>query len=168
MSTNEADIKKAQFFFNYVEKLDDVIQKAQDGLYKKVKDTITIIISLMTILFGLGNFILVNSYDTNLLLPIGVSLFFLSLSAIKGGHILWHNISTYDDPLYMIQKYHKESPSYVMMITASTWADAVNKNRDFYNNKAKGYRWMLILLGLGLAVLVLTFWMQILPLIVKG
>jgi len=157
MSDTEDELIKAQFFFNYVEKLDSVIQRAQDGLYKKVKDTITVIITLITILFGLGYFFLKNEYSKYLLIPIGISLIFLSLSAVKGYHILWYNISIYDDPLYMIQTYHKESPSYVTLITASTWADAVNKNREFYNNKAKGYRWMLGLLGLGLSVLVLAF-----------
>jgi hypothetical protein len=165
LSSTDDELLKAQFFFNYVEKLDAVVQKAQDGLYKKVKDTITVIVSIITLLIGFGNFILLNSYDTNLLIPIGISLILLSLSAITGGRILWYNISTYDDPLYMIQKYHEETPSYAVMITASTWADAVNKNRDFYNNKAKGYRWMLVFLGLGLAVLVITFWIQVIQLI---
>ena len=74
MSKTDEELLKAQFFFNYVEKLDEVVQKAQDGLYKKVKDTITVIVSIITLLIGFGNFILLNSYDTNLLIPIGISL----------------------------------------------------------------------------------------------
>lgn len=161
MPEEDEEIQKAQFFFDYVVELDKVVQKAQESLYQKVKDAITIIVSLITILIGLGNFFLTNYYDISLLFSIGISLIFLSLSVIKGAQILWYRISIYDDPLYMIQKYHKNKSSEAIMITASTWADAVNKNREFYNNKAKGYRWMLGFLGAGLGTLVITFWYHI-------
>ncbi len=160
MSTKDEELLKAQFFFTYVEKLDMLIQKSNDRLYTKVKDTITIIVSLMALIIGAGNFILLNSYDTKLLIPFGISLLLFCVSAFKGGQILW-NIEFYSqDPLYMIQTYAKESPSVVVMKTASTWADSVNENREFFNNKDKVWKSMELYLGLGLAVLVFTFLVQ--------
>lgn len=118
MSEENEELTKAQFFYNYVEKISSILADAQDRLYTKVKDIITIIMALIPVLFGLGYFLMENNLQHNfnnttnsynnilqryigstnfkfLMIPISLSLIFLAISIYIGIKILWHYTSIY-------------------------------------------------------------------------
>ena len=160
MSEDE-DLKKAQFFFNYTEKIDSLVQKAHDKLYDKIKDMTTIVTALIPVLFGFGYFCLNNEHFIRLLIPIGITLICLGFAVIQGFYILWFNQYTYNEPFELIQKYHDQDLTFITLKTSVSWADVINENIEYHNDRAKKYKWMLVTIGLGLINLIFVFWLAI-------
>jgi len=137
--------------------MNKIVSSAQDRLYDKIKDVVSIVTAIIPILFGLGYFCINNDDFKGLLIPIGFSLICLGISSIIGFYILWVSKFVYVDPYELIQKYHEEDIDFITLKTASTWSLFITENHDNHNNSAKKYKYMLIFIGLGLGTLIIGY-----------
>jgi hypothetical protein len=157
MSSSNEELLKTQFFYNYASNLNSIIFQAKNRLYNKIKDITAIIIALIPILFGMGYYCLDNSQFRYLLFPLGATMTCFFLAVIIGFYIISDSEFIYNDPLTLIQEYHLEDTTFITLKTASSLADVVNVNCAQHNITGERYKWMLIFVGIGIVVLLITF-----------
>ena len=162
MDDSDEELLKSQFFFNYANNLNSITFQVSNRLYNKIKDLTAIVMALLPILFGLSYYFLDNSKFRPLLFPISLALSSLAIAVLAGFIILWNNEFIYNDPLALIQEYHKESISFITLKTASSLADVVNANVGEHNKLGDRYQIMIVFVAVGILILMITFWMAIL------
>lgn len=155
--SSEEELKKAQFFYDFVSKIDPYVQQTSERLYKKVHESVAIASTLIPITFGLGYFISERNQYSIVFLPIAVSIISFFFATIQGVNLLKSKWLVYVDPLILITDHQKKSLSFIINKSASSWADTINRNIETINSKEKGFKWMLRFVIAGLSFLVIAF-----------
>ena len=155
--SDKEDLKKAQFFYDFVSKIDPFVQQTSERLYKKVHESIAITSTLIPITFGLGYFISEKTQYSMVFLPIAVSIMSFFIATIQGINLLKSRWFVYVDPSILIRDHQKESLSFIITKSASSWSDTINRNIGTINSKEKGFKRMLHFMIIGLLVLVIAF-----------
>jgi len=81
--SNGEELEKAQFFYDFVSKIDPYVQQTSDRLYKKVHESVAIASTLIPITFGLGYFISEKTQYSMIFLPIAISIYRSLLEQLK-------------------------------------------------------------------------------------
>ena len=160
---SEEEIRKAQFFFDFVAKSDDVTELSNERVTKKIHEVLTLASTLVPVVFGLGYFIISQTKQQVTVIPIFLSLIVFLLAIIKGVFLLKPKQLFHMDVLKLIEKYKDETLDYIINISAISWADMVNDNQIIINSKEKGINQMFILIALGLIVLAVAFFIAVIP-----
>ena len=161
---SEDEIRKAQFFFDFVAKADYVTEQSNEHVLKKINGVLTLASTLVPVVVGLGYFVLSQTKQLVTVIPIFISLI-LFLLAIARGIILLKPKQLFDiDVLKLIQKYKDETLSYIINISAVSWADMVNDNQELINSQEAGVNQMFILIVSGLILLAVAFLTTAIPL----
>lgn len=154
---SKEELKKAQFFYDFVAKIDPYVKQTSDRLYKKVHESLTIASTLIPITFGLGYLVFEKSQYHLVFLPIAISIISFFIATIQGVNLLKSKWLIYIDPLIMIKDHQEKSLSFMINKTAATWAEAINNNIATINSQEKGFKWMLRFVNCGLLFLVIAF-----------
>lgn len=155
--SDEEELKKAQFFYDFVSKIDPYVQQTSERLYKKVHESVAITSTLVPITFGLGYFISEKTQYSMIFAPIAISVISFFIATIQGINLLKSKWLVYVDPLILMRDHEKESLSLIINTSASSWADTINKNIETINSKENGFKWMLRFMIIGLLFLVIAF-----------
>lgn len=153
----DEELKKAQFFYDFVSNINPNVQQTSERLYKKVHESMTVASALIPITFGLGYFISERTQYSSVFLLAAVSIISFFLATIEGVDLLRTKWLVYPDPLIIMKDYQGESLSFIIDKSASSWADTINRNIKTVNSKESGFRWMLRFIISGLLFLVIAF-----------
>ena len=154
---SDEELKKAQFFFDFVAKVDHIAEKSNERLSKKIHGTLTVVSGMIPLVFGFGYFILAQTKEWVVFIPLFLSIIMFLLALVRGILLLKPKWFLYVDVLEIINKYKDEPLTYIINKSAVTWADTVNHNISVVNSREKGLSQILILVALGLIVLAVTF-----------
>lgn len=154
---SDEELKKAQFFFDFVVKADNITAQSNERVLKKIHGVLTLASTMIPIVFGLGYFVLSQTKEWTVFLPIFVSLLIFLVAIARGILLLRPKQFYYVNVLDLINKYKDESLPYILNKSAVTWADIINHNHDVVNSREKGINQMLILIALGFIVLAIAF-----------
>jgi len=154
---SDEELKKAQFFFDFVAKADHVTKQSNERVLKKISGVLTLASTLVPAVFGLGYFVLLQTKQQVTVIPIFLSLILLLLAIVRGIFLLKPTRFFDVDVLKLIEKYKAEPLSVIINKSAVSWADIVNDNQTLINSREKGINQMLILITLGLILLAVAF-----------
>ena len=154
---SDEELKKAQFFFDFVAKTDHITEQSNERVLKKTHGVLTLASALVPIVFGLGYFVLSQTKQQVAVVPIFLSLILFLLAIARGIFLLKPKQFFYVDVLKLIEKYKDEPLSVIINKSAVSWADIVNDNQTVINSREKGINQMLILIALGLILLAIAF-----------
>jgi len=154
---SDEELKKAQFFFDFVVKADHITAQSNERVLKKIHGVLTLASTMIPIVFGLGYFVLTQTREWIIFFPIFGSLVVFLLAIARGILLLKPKQFFYVNVLDLINKYKDNPLPFIINKSAVTWADIVNHNHDVINSREKGIKQMLILIALGFIVLAVTF-----------
>jgi len=154
---SDEELKKAQFFFDFVVKADRITEQSNERVLKKIHGVLTLASTLIPIVFGLGYFVLTQTKEWKIFSPIFASLVIFLLAIARGILLLKPKQFFYVDVLELINKYKNEALPFIINKSAVTWADIINHNHSVINSREKGINQMLMLIALGFIVLTVTF-----------
>lgn len=154
---SDEELRKAQFFFDFVAKADNITAQSSERVLKKIFGVLTLASATIPVVFGLGYFVLSQTKEWIVFLPILVSLVMFLAAIARGVLLLRPRLFFYVNVLDLIGKYKNEPLSVIINKSAVTWADIVNNNCDMINSRGKGVSQMLILIAVGFLVLAIAF-----------
>lgn len=154
---SDEELKKAQFFFDFVAKADHITEQSNERVLKKIHGVLTLASTLVPVVFGLGYFVLSQTKQQATVIPIFLSLILFLVAIARGIFLLKPKQFFYLDVLKLIEKYKDETLTFIINKSAVSWADIVNDNQTLINSKEKGINQMLILITLGLILLAVAF-----------
>jgi hypothetical protein len=154
---SDEELKKAQFFFDFVAKADEIATQSNERILKKILGVLTLASALIPAVFGLGYFVTTQTKEWIIFLPIFVSLVMFLGAIARGIFLLKPKFFFCVNVLDLIGKYKDESLPVIINKSAVTWADIVGDNHDAVNSRGKGINQMLILIALGFLILALAF-----------
>jgi hypothetical protein len=154
---NDEELKKAQFFFDFVAKADHKTEQSNERVLKKIHGVLTLASTLVPVVFGLGYFVLSQTKQQATAIPIFLSLILFLVAIARGIFLLKPKQFFYLDVLKLIEKYKDETLTFIINKSAVSWADIVNDNQTLINSKENGINQMLILITLGLILLAVAF-----------
>jgi len=154
---SDEELKKAQFFFDFVVKADNITAQSNERVLRKIHGVLTLASALIPVVFGLGYFVLTQTKEWIVFSPIFVSLVMFLVAIARGILLLRPQHFFYVNVLDLINKYKDEPLSVIINKSAVTWADIINDNQDAINSREKGINQMLILIALGFIVLAIAF-----------
>lgn len=160
---SDEELKKAQFFFDFVAKADNVTEQSNERLLKKIHGVLTLASTLVPVVVGLGYFVLSQTKQQATVIPIFLSLILFLLAITRGIILLKPKQLVHMDVLKLIENYKDKPLSYIVNISAVSWADMVNDNQKLINSKEKGINQMLILIASGLILLAIAFLIATIP-----
>jgi len=160
---SDEELKKAQFFFDFVAKADHITEQSNERVLKKIYGVLTLASTLVPVVFGLGYFVLSQTKQQATVIPIFLSLILFLVAISRGIFLLKPKQFFYVDVLKLIEKYKDETLTFIINISAVSWADIVNDNQTLINSKEKGINQMLILITSGLILLAVAFLPIVIP-----
>jgi len=160
---SDEELKKAQFFFDFVAKADHITEQSNERVLKKTHGVLTLASTLVPVVFGLGYFVLSQTKQQATVIPIFLSLILFLVAIARGTFLLKPKQFFYVDVLKLIEKYKDETLTFIINKSAVSWADIVNDNQTLINSKEKGINQMLILITLGLILLAVAFLTIVIP-----
>jgi hypothetical protein len=160
---SDEELKKAQFFFDFVAKADDATEQSNERLLKKINGVLTLASTLVPIVFALGYFVLSQTKQQVTVIPIFLSLILFLLAIIRGIFLLKPDQFFHMDVLKLIEKYKDETLTFIINKSAVSWADIVNDNQTLINSRERGINQMFILITLGLIILAVAFIVAVFP-----
>ena len=160
---SDEEIKKAQFFFDFVKETDRITEQSNERVLRKIHGVLTLASTLVPVVFGLGYFVLSQTKQQVTVIPIFLSLILFLVAIARGIFLLNPKRFFYLDVLKLIEKYKDETLSFIINISAVSWADIVNENQTLINSREKGINQMFVLIALGLILLAIAFLIAVIP-----
>ena len=160
---SDEELKKAQFFFDFAAKADQITEQSNERVLKKIHGVLTLASTLVPVVFGLGYFVLSQTKQQVTVIPIFLSLILFLLAIARGIFLLKPKQFFYVDVLKLIEKYKDETLSFIINKSAVSWADIVNDNQTVINSREKGINQMFMLIALGLILLAVAFLTIVIP-----
>jgi len=157
MSADEDKLQKARFFFELASKTDEMVEKANERLRKKIQGVFSVSSTMVPIVLGIGYFILKESNAYWVIIPMFISLLAFVYAIAKGISLFKPKGFKYVNPKKAIKKYKNKSLTFTINKSASTLADTAVKNVRVINDKEDGLNQMLTAIVFGSFMLAIAF-----------
>jgi len=154
---SDEKLKKAQQYLELAISLDQTIRDASKHLSQKIDKLLTIPFTLVTIISGLGYFILKEKFTTDFFIFIVLSLLCFFISILIGLWLQRPKDYRFMDSSVIFRKYKDKPLSFIINKSASTLIDATLHNGEVINSCGFWMRLMLVFVFIGLLFVSIAF-----------
>ena len=157
MSPSDDELEKAKFYNASVLKLEEATTKAYEHSITKIQIMLGIVSAIIPISAGVGYYILSNTFSLFFFLLFVGSLVSFILATVRGVILLDTKWFEYKNLKLLVERYVKESLSFMIFRITTNLFDANDHNVGVVNSLRAGLKQMVILIIVGLILLTIAF-----------
>ena len=157
MLSSDEELEKAKFYNASVLRLEEATTKAYEHMLTKIQIMLGIVSAIIPITAGVGYYILSNTFSLFFFFLFVSSLSSFILATVRGVTLLDSKWFQYKDLKLLVERYVKESLSFMIFRITTNLFDANEHNVGVVNSLSKGLKQMVILTIVGLLFLTIAF-----------